>query len=105
MAKSLQRLLNATTSLVASIALTANAFAAPTVTVTVGGQSYNVTYTTTSYNVSTALLQSQPWWGSTSSATSFATAVGSSLGDVNVAYGPYFAYTKGVNVLTSTPIP
>ena len=93
MAKSLKRLLNATTSLVASIAFTANAFAAPTVTVSVGGQSYNVTYTTTSFNASTSLLQSQPWWGISSKAQSFATAVGSSLGyPVLGAYGPLFAY-------------
>ena len=93
MAKSLKRLLNATTSLVASIAFTANAFAAPTVTVSVGGQSYNITYTdpSTSYNASKALIQSQPWWGSTSSATEFASAVGGSLGYPAFGTGPYFA--------------
>ena len=97
MAKSLKRLLNATTNLVASISFTANAFAAPTVTVSVGGQNYNVTYTTTSYNASTSLLQSQPCWGSISSATSFATAVEWRLfypnTDPNTLAGPYFVYS------------
>jgi hypothetical protein len=82
-AKSLKRLLNATTSLVASIAFTTSATANPTTTVEVGGQGYTVTYTTISYNAGVSLLQSQPWWGSSSSARSFVAAIGGELGYPN----------------------
>ena len=109
MAKSLKRLLNATTSLVASIAFTASATANPTTTVTVDGQGYTVTYTQTKYSLSTILLQSQPWWGSTSSAELFATAVGRSLGYPNFGLGPYFVWaedlpTTMVNVWFNGPL-
>ena len=75
------KLLQSAACSVATITLTAHA-SAPTVTVSVGGQSYSVTYTDpfTSYDASTALIQSQPWWGSTSRAESFARVVGTSLG-------------------------
>jgi len=95
------KLLKSIACSLATITLTAHAFAAPTVMVSVGGQSYNVTYTypVTSYDVSTALIQSQPWWGSSSRAQSFATAVGTSLGRpyFNVL-GPLFAYANSTNV-------
>jgi len=93
------KLLQSAACSVATITLTAHAFAAPIVTVSVGGQSYNVTYTDTSYDVSTALIQSQPWWGSSLLAQSFATAVGSSLGYLYFnSYGPFFAYANSTNV-------
>ena len=91
------KLLQSAACSVATITLTAHAFAAPIVTVSVGGQSYNVTYTDpfTSYDASTELIQSQPWWGSSSRAYSFATAVGSSLGQPFAnAFGPFFAYAN-----------
>jgi autotransporter-associated beta strand protein len=95
------KLLQSAACSAAAIALTAHVFAAPTVTLSVGGQSYNITYTdpSTSYNASTALIQSQPWWGNSSSAQSFATAVGSSLGyPLFNIFGPLFAYEKLTNV-------
>jgi hypothetical protein len=51
------KLLQSAAGSVATITLTAHAFAAPNVTVSVGGQSYTVTYTDpfTSYNTSTAV--------------------------------------------------
>jgi autotransporter-associated beta strand protein len=96
------KLLQSAACSVATIILTAYAFAAPTVTVSVGGQSYHVTYTvpSTSYNASTALIQSQPWWGNSSRAQSFATAVGSSLGQPYQGFaGPLFAYATSQGFL------
>jgi len=89
------KLLQSAACSVATITLTAHA-SAPTVTVSVGGQSYTVTYTDpfTSYNTSTALIQSQPWWGSSSRAQLFAQAVGDSLGypySFGLA-GPFFVH-------------
>ncbi len=67
---------------------------AQAVVVTVNGTDYDITNQSTTYNASTSLLQSQPWWGDPVLASSFANAVGSQLGGVNIsgAFGPAFAF-------------
>jgi len=80
---------------------------AQAIVVTVNSQDWNVTTFTGKYNANTskfALPSSggvMPWWGNNSLASSFATAVGSSLGAVNRtgAWGPLFGYntTSGPN--------
>ena len=64
--------------LLALIAMTVQVCAAPTTTVTVGGQTYNVTYTSTSYTSNPALFTqaNMPWWGDVTLGGQFATAVG-----------------------------
>lgn len=55
---------------------------------------YDITTLQTSYNASTTFLQSQPWWGSSSAALTFASTVGSSFGaPLSGFYGPLFAYS------------
>jgi hypothetical protein len=66
---------------------------------TVNGTNYDFTYVTGTFNDNADLLQSQPWWnglstGDASTATTFATAVGGSLGYPNCFWGctgPVFA--------------
>jgi hypothetical protein len=67
--------------------------------VTVGGVQYDVTTFTGTYNANTSKFATpansgvMPWWGSSSLASQFATAVGSSFGFPNPSgRGPYFAY-------------
>ena len=66
---------------------------------------YDLTTLNTSYDVNSAKLISQPWWGSDSStAILFATAVGSRSGMPNVSggYGPFFAYsTSSTDVVSA----
>ncbi len=61
----------------------------------VGGINYDVTTIDTSFNASSSLLQSQPWWGNETLATTFAATVADSLGLPNFfgSFGPYFAYS------------
>lgn len=73
--------------------------AAPTVTVNVGGLSYDVTYFAGAYNTNTAKFQAppagqMPWWGDSALAKSFATTIGAQLGLPNLGgtQGPSFAY-------------
>ena len=70
---------------------------AQTYTTTVNGTSYDFTYITGSFTDNSALLQSQPWWGSESTATTFMTAVGVNLGfpaDQPYGHGPYFTFSQ-----------
>jgi hypothetical protein len=69
--------------------------------VTVGGLEYDVTYFTGNYNNNQNKFGLppapgvMPWWGSSSTALDFATAVGDGLGaptNDNPPNGPYFAY-------------
>ena len=78
----------------ATLALFVTALPAAAYQVTVGGVDYEVTFVDTSYTASTALLESQPWWGSFSDAGAFATAVGDAdnvgaprFGQLSFAYG------------------
>jgi len=69
--------------------------------VTVGGLEYDVTYFTGNYNLNQNKFGLppapgvMPWWGNSSTALDFATAVGDGLGAPtkdNPPNGPYFAY-------------
>jgi hypothetical protein len=91
-----------------------------TVSVSVGGQNYAVsTGAAITYDGNEALFAtpansgSMPWYENSSLATQFATAVGSSLGQPNGSFGPFFAdgsngvfvsvaYLSGSSILTST---
>ena len=98
------------------------ALATPSFTATVNGTSYDFTYTTSAaLTDNSALLQTQPWWGSESTARTFTAAVGTNLGYPNGGFaGPVFAYgpvtervtvaylflgavSSGAQVSTSTP--
>jgi hypothetical protein len=62
----------------------------------VGGNYYDVTTVTDTFNDQAATLESQPEWGNMSFAEAVATAVGLQLGNVNSSpniSGPLFAYT------------
>jgi hypothetical protein len=77
--------------------LASSASPAQALLVTVNGTDYNVSTVTQSYNQNPGLLQSQPWWGSQSLATQFATQVGLAFGSPNSFgifgnRGPLFAY-------------
>jgi hypothetical protein len=69
-----------------------------TVTLTVGGNNYDVTTLETSYSASSAILQSQPWWQNTALADALAGALGTQLGTPNTGGSPYFA-----NAVSGTP--
>ncbi len=59
----------------------------------VGGTNYDITTVSTTFNTSSSLLQSQPWWGSETLATTFATTVAGSFGFPNFgSFGPLFAW-------------
>lgn len=60
----------------ATLAFFAATLPASAYQINVGGIDYEVTFVDTSYSASTALLESQPWWGSATDAGTFATAVG-----------------------------
>jgi len=69
--------------------------------VTVGGQNYDVTTFTDSYNNSKSKFAQppapgvMPWWGNQGLADAFATAVGSQLGKLNFdQFSPWFAYEE-----------
>lgn len=93
-------------SVAAAISISALAcFAAPNaeaIQVIVGGSSYDVTTFagSASSNTSKFNITNMPWLGDQSLATSFATAVGASLGIPNAAgnHGPYFAYATPATV-------
>ncbi len=75
----------------------ASALTPPTVPVLVNGTTYDVTYFEGAYdeNISRFTTAEMPWWGDSSLAYTFATAVGDGLGlpYVNL-YGPAFAYAE-----------
>jgi len=67
--------------------------------VNVGGQDWDVTTFQSTYNANTSPFETaanggvMPWWGSSSLASQFASAVGSNLGEPNCcSTGPGFAY-------------
>jgi hypothetical protein len=71
----------------------------------VGGLQYDVTLYTGSYNAKPIYFQTaanggvMPWWGSSSTANAFATAVGYGLGNVNgfnYQEGPFFGYANSI---------
>jgi hypothetical protein len=73
--------------------------------VTVDGVQYDVTTFTGSYEANTSKFAApasggvMPWWGSSTLASQFATAVLGSLGLTNpLDQGPYFAYSVSGNV-------
>jgi len=68
--------------------------AGSTVSLTVGGTTYNVAFITAqSYNTCQASLIATPWWGHSSLASSLAAAVGGTLGFPNLSrYGPLFGF-------------
>ena len=76
----------------------ASAIPAQAVSVNVGSTSYDVSFTTTSQNLSSTLFAAtapgqMPWWGSQSDADFFAGEVFDALGEGSTAgYGPLFAY-------------
>ena len=86
----------------AFILLSSEAKALPTVSVTVGGTQYNITYFQGDYNSNIAKFETpannglMPWWGSESLATLFSDALGFQLGTPNPPppsdYGPLFAF-------------
>ena len=59
---------------------------ATTISVTVGGQDYTVTYESTTYDGNESQFQSTPWWNNSSLAQSFAQAT--SVRNVHYAYQP-----------------
>ena len=68
----------------------------PDVVLNVGGQSYDITYVTGTYDANVALLSQQPWFGNATEAMAFATALSNAgtyvLGTPSEAgYPPYFA--------------
>ena len=82
---------------------------AQAVVVTVGGQDWDVTSFTGSYNANTSKFATaanggvMPWWGSSSLASQFATQVGTNLGLPNPLpnggnLGPGFAYQASTSV-------
>jgi hypothetical protein len=72
--------------------------------VNVGGQNYDVTTFTRTYNGNTSKFETvanggeMPWWGSQSTANDFANAVNDGLGTPNTAFGPYFAYSQSLDM-------
>ena len=72
----------------------------PDVLLNVGGQSYDITYITGTYNDNLAVLSAQPWFGNETKAMDFATALKDAgpyvLGTPSTAgYPPYFAVGTG----------
>jgi len=84
--------------------------AAQTVEVSVDGNNYDVRDLNTSFDASTQLLESQPWYGNSTVATAFATAVGNSLGGQLAGSvlgpsdaGPVFVYDNMNDVSVNVP--
>ena len=70
---------------------------APQIPVTIGGNSYMITYSEFSYNLNPEKFNtsSMPWWGDSSLASQFATAVSGQLGaPLNGEVGPLFGWEK-----------
>ena len=68
----------------------------PDVVLNVGGQSYDITYVTGTYDANVALLSQQPWFGNATEAKDFAIALSNAgtyvLGKPSsYGYPPYFA--------------
>ena len=57
------------------------------------GVTYDVTRLETSFDGSSALMESSPWWGDASLALAFANTLGGSLDYPNLGFGPFFAYS------------
>jgi hypothetical protein len=106
--------------LIAPVASAAALFAlgsqqASALTLNVGGNNYDVTTFTGSYNDNAskfnipALNGTMPWWGNRDLALSFASALNTKLGTPNMAAGlvnsPYFAFTIPNVVISGTYIP
>lgn len=83
----------------------AHAVVPVTVTVTVGGTQYDVTYSEFDYSTNSARFATlanggqMPWWGDATLTTAFAVAVGTSLGTPNRISnpndaGPYFGFDQ-----------
>jgi len=72
--------------------------------VNVGGQNYDVTTFTGTYNGNTSKFGTvanggeMPWWGSQSTANDFVNAVNDGLGTPNTAFGPHFAYSQSLDM-------
>ena len=64
--------------------------------ITLGGQDFEISTITGSFDVNSTLLMSQPWWGDSAAASSAADQVGNALGFPNIfsSVGPYFAYAE-----------
>jgi hypothetical protein len=94
-----QRLQGALGAAAALAAISLSPGSAQAYVVTVGGVQYDVTTFTGSYDDNTSKFATaanggvMPWWGSSSNATAFASAVGTNLGTPNNPYGPYFAHS------------
>jgi hypothetical protein len=80
--------------------------------VNVGGQDYNVTTFAGSYNDNISKFATaanggeMPWWGNSTTAEAFASAVGTGLGLPNLGgFGPYFAHAANPNVRTKAYLP
>jgi len=101
------------TALVALTAALVEAGGAKAIIVNVNGQDYDVTTFTGSYNGSTSNFNTpanggvMPWWGNSTLAQQFVTAVGSSIAGSNLGAqsgGPFFPYsliTGGIPPSTS----
>ena len=78
--------------------------------VTVEGTQYDVSTVTTTFSIDESLLEAQPWWGNTSLAAEFATAVGLDFGLPNQPpppfgpAGPLFATSTNFVVVDSVTI-
>ena len=90
-------------SLLVLPALSPKLRADPVTTVTVEGNSYDVSFLLLdSFNSQLSLFESQVWWGNAALAGEFSAAVGDSLGNGNFGnQAPYFAYT--LSPLSSGP--
>jgi hypothetical protein len=98
-----QRLQGAIGAAAALAAISLSPGSAQALVVTVGGTQYDVTTFTGSYNDNSSKFAQppapgvMPWWGSSSNATAFASAVGTNLGTPNNPYGPFFAHSYDPN--------
>ncbi len=93
----------------ASLSLIMIGVSADAVTVTINNEDWKVTTITGSYAANSNFLQSQKWWGDSTLAGQFASAVGASLGMTIVSStpngpllaGPSFAFS-GDNIFVSS---
>ena len=86
--------------LVLAVSLPLISTQAHAVTVSVGGTSYEVGVVTGSYNTNTTLLQGQPWWGSSATASAFANAL-VATGSMTQYIYYYFAFSSGSGVTSA----
>jgi len=105
-----QRLQGALGAAAALVAISLSPGSAQAYVVTVGGVQYDVTTFTGSYDDNTSKFETaanngvMPWWGSSSNATAFASAVGTNLGTPNNPYGPLFAHSYDPNYEDGTGV-